>query len=314
MILYRRLIALGALILAKAAALPATATELHLPYAVASQVSEPAVFDSYNLPIGPWADKAFASEKIEGFVTRHAWRLDAPRASLLDIMAPLRSQILSLGYEVLYDCEARDCGGFDFRFATEVMAEPAMYVDLANYRFVSARNGNEVLSLMVSRSADIGYVQMIHVAPDEGSNRAKPAPQSLTQSPIAPIPTPPNGAFGARLEQGLSVPISGLLFPSNSRSLEGDKSDLVALAAWLKAHPERKLVLVGHSDISGSIAGNITVSAQRAEAVRQWLITQGGIASARLTAQGVGPLSPRAPHNDPANAMENRRVEALALP
>ena len=71
---------------------------------------------------------------------------------------------------------------------------------------------------------------------------------------------------------------------------------------------------MGHSDSSGSIEGNITVSKQRAEAVRQLLVKDYGIAASRLGAEGIGPLAPRAPHGPEESVSLNRRVEALPLP
>ena len=288
---------------------PLLAQDLRLPFAVLAQHAEAAVFDSYDMPLGPWTKEGFPRERREGMIDRRAWHLDAPRASLVEILAPLRQQLQDEGYEVVFECESRDCGGFDFRFATEVMAEPAMYVDLGHYRYLAAKRGDEALSLLVSRSAEMAYVQMIHI----GAKALGDAPKAQ-RAPIAPLPKPPAGALATKLDAGLSAPIEGLVFSSNSRTIEGDTSDLAALADWLKAHPERKIVLIGHSDISGSLAGNITVSKQRAEALRQSLIKDYGIAAARLSAEGIGPLSPRAPHGAEESIALNRRIEALALP
>ena len=47
----------------------------------------------------------------------------------------------------------------------------------------------------------------------------------------------------------------------------------IALADWLAADPARRIALVGHTDASGGLAANIALSKQRAEAVRQALLT-----------------------------------------
>lgn len=283
------------------------AQDLRMPFAQITSLAEPSVIDSYALPNGVWGKDGLPSRRFEGAVSRRAWHLDAPMASLLEVMAPLREQLLAQGYEVILDCEARDCGGFDFRFATDVMAEPAMFVDLGDYRFISAIKGESAVSLMVSRTTRIAYVQMIHVGPEA----LKPVEPSPTLSPL-PQSTPSQG-LTQRLDQGLASPIEGLTFASNSKDIKGDLTDLEALATWLKSNESRKMILVGHSDISGTLAGNIAVSKQRAEALRQELIHNHGIAAARLSAEGVGPLSPRAPHTA-EGAQLNRRIEALPLP
>lgn len=287
------------------AATLAQAQELRMPFPVLTTIDEPSVFDSYALPSGIWDKTGLPTRRFEGDITRRAWHLDAPQVSLLEIIAPLRDQLVAQGYQLVLDCEARSCGGFDFRFATEVMAEPAMFVDLGDYRFLSATKGATAVSLMVSRSASIGYVQMIHVGPEP---LLPLAPQSLSHQPVSE-----QEGLIQRLDKGLPAPIEGIIFASNSRKIDGDRRDLEALAAWLKAHETRKVMLVGHTDISGSLAGNIAVSKQRAEALRQELISKYGIAAARLTAEGVGPLAPRAAHTAEGASL-NRRVEVVPLP
>jgi OOP family OmpA-OmpF porin len=71
--------------------------------------------------------------------------------------------------------------------------------------------------------------------------------------------------------------------------------------------------LVGHSDAVGGLEGNIAISKQRAEAVRQRLISKYGIQKSRITAQGIAFLSPRASNQTPEGREQNRRVEAVVL-
>ena len=64
--------------------------------------------------------------------------------------------------------------------------------------------------------------------------------------------------------------------------------------------------LVGHTDAVGSDADNLALSQSRAQAVKDYLIGQFGIDSARLSASGVGE-SDLADPSDPASGA-NRRV------
>ena len=59
--------------------------------------------------------------------------------------------------------------GFDFRFGIEALPGPEMYVDLGNYRFLSATRktatGNDrYLTVLVSQSAQHDFVQNIYLA------------------------------------------------------------------------------------------------------------------------------------------------------
>jgi outer membrane protein OmpA-like peptidoglycan-associated protein len=69
------------------------------------------------------------------------------------------------------------------------------------------------------------------------------------------------------------------------------------------------IVINGHTDAVGSVDYNRTLSERRAEAVRQYLITQYGIASSRLSAKGYGKSQLLLP-SDPTNGV-NRRVSFL---
>ena len=66
----------------------------------------------------------------------------------------------------------------------------------------------------------------------------------------------------------------------------------------------------GHTDSSGSRAINVSLSQRRAQAVADYLVSQ-GVAAGRLEVRGYGydrPLPGR-----PASARENRRVEAVRV-
>ena len=72
-----------------------------------------------------------------------------------------------------------------------------------------------------------------------------------------------------------------------------------------------RVLIVGHTDMTGEIAANLTLSRARAAAVVTQLTTVHGIAAARLLADGVGPLSPVASNADEAGRQQNRRVEIV---
>ena len=70
----------------------------------------------------------------------------------------------------------------------------------------------------------------------------------------------------------------------------------------------RKVEIQGHTDNTGPRQRNITLSQQRAESVRDWLIRH-GVQAARLDARGYGPDRPLVPNITPANRARNRRVQ-----
>ncbi|MDC3985664.1 OmpA family protein [Polyangium jinanense] len=78
----------------------------------------------------------------------------------------------------------------------------------------------------------------------------------------------------------------------------------------LRANPEIKLVSVeGHTDDVGKPEYNDKLSANRAAAVRDYLINKGGIAANRLQSKGFGARKPVASNASAEGQARNRRVE-----
>ena len=81
------------------------------------------------------------------------------------------------------------------------------------------------------------------------------------------------------------------------------------VATVLNAHPEINKVLVeGHTDSLGAAAFNKKLSADRAAAVKAYLVTK-GVQAERLDTAGFGPEKPIADNKTAAGRDQNRRVE-----
>jgi OOP family OmpA-OmpF porin len=87
---------------------------------------------------------------------------------------------------------------------------------------------------------------------------------------------------------------------------------LQEIAAALKASPQLKAEIQGHTDSKGSLSLNERLSQQRADAVRNYLIDQ-GITPERLSAKGYGPHKPIASNDNAEGRAQNRRVELKPL-
>jgi outer membrane protein OmpA-like peptidoglycan-associated protein len=80
--------------------------------------------------------------------------------------------------------------------------------------------------------------------------------------------------------------------------------------------PELKdtsFVVEGHTDSRGGEERNMNLSAERAEAVKDYLIENFKVDASRIQAQGFGFSRPRFPNDSPVNMAKNRRVELLFL-
>lgn len=83
------------------------------------------------------------------------------------------------------------------------------------------------------------------------------------------------------------------------------------VANFMKAHPSVKAVVEGHTDSVGSESYNQGLSQRRADAVRNALINDYGIASNRLSAVGFGEGRPIADNSTSEGRQKNRRVMAV---
>ena len=289
----------------------------------------------YAFPTAAFDGKTLPSRVVTGTLDQRAYRLDGWRDNTLALLQPLRGQLETAGYKVTFTCATTECGGFDFRFGMAVLPEPQMHIDLGDFRYLVAERGTEeVVSLLVSTALDQGFVQVTSVthsplaaepqvlpAPDLAV-AADPSPDLTAPDLTAPDPQPdaqpdaqpraPTSDLATQIDRTGTAPLDDLVFASGKADLAtGDYPSLTELAAWLKANPDLKVTLVGHTDATGTLAGNTALSKQRAASVRDRLVTTLGVDPAQLDAQGAGYLAPRATNQTPEGRQKNRRVEVM---
>jgi outer membrane protein OmpA-like peptidoglycan-associated protein len=106
----------------------------------------------------------------------------------------------------------------------------------------------------------------------------------------------------------LNIP-SSVTFDTSSYAIKSSFAPVLdQLAQTLQQNPEVVASVVGHTDSTGSLQYNQTLSVNRAESVTGYL-AQRGIAPQRLSATGMGPNQPIADNNTEAGRAANRRVE-----
>ncbi|MBR9650057.1 OmpA family protein [Thalassovita aquimarina] len=291
---------------------PAGALELNLPASATALSDERTELDSYDLPIAPYAGGQMPVISLEGHVSRQSWRVATQGLTSLQLLTPLREQLQEAGYDILFECDTLGCGGFDFRFETEVLPAPSMHVDLGDFRFLSARNGpKDHLGLLVSHSANAGFIQLIRVTDTAQSIKTDTNGAALAQP--SPPATVPGDTIGLLVSQG-HVVLDDLAFKTGSSTLDDRTSpSLQALADFLLENPVRRVALVGHTDAVGALDNNIALSKKRAASVLERLVSRYNVPRGQLSAEGMGYLAPIAPNQTEEGREANRRVEAVLL-
>jgi outer membrane protein OmpA-like peptidoglycan-associated protein len=106
-----------------------------------------------------------------------------------------------------------------------------------------------------------------------------------------------------------------ILFDTDKAEIRsGAKNDLQEIAASLtQRYPEGRIYVQGHTDAEGSKPANQSLSKDRAEAVKQWLISEGKVNEDRISARYLGEHQPTESNATAEGRQQNRRVEIIAV-
>ncbi len=119
----------------------------------------------------------------------------------------------------------------------------------------------------------------------------------------------PDTPKGAKVDERGCWTLGGVLFDTDKWNIKPRfRSVLDDVVNVLRHNPGIKLEIQGYTDNRGSISHNMKLSLERAEAVRQYLISR-GISPERLSAKGFGCSRPVASNDTPDGRAKNRRVE-----
>jgi outer membrane protein OmpA-like peptidoglycan-associated protein len=111
--------------------------------------------------------------------------------------------------------------------------------------------------------------------------------------------------------RGLVVNMSDVLFDTGKYTLkEPAREKLAKISGIVISHPGLNLQVEGYTDITGSDELNQRLSEQRADTVREFLVSQ-GINPQSITSVGYGKNYPVASNNTPSGRALNRRVELV---
>lgn len=112
-------------------------------------------------------------------------------------------------------------------------------------------------------------------------------------------------------ERGLVVNIGDVLFASGSATLRPEAREALArLSGIVLAYPDLRLEAEGHTDNVGSLEFNQKLSEERAEAVQEYIISQ-GVPADSVMARGLNFAHPVAPNDTAQGRSKNRRVEII---
>jgi OmpA-OmpF porin, OOP family len=113
------------------------------------------------------------------------------------------------------------------------------------------------------------------------------------------------------LDQFGKTVVYGINFDTDSDHIRDEsRPTLDKIVALLKARPDLKLSVDGHTDSSGAAEHNQDLSTRRAKSVVAYL-TAAGIGAGRLSPAGYGATRPVASNDTALGRAQNRRVELV---
>lgn len=119
--------------------------------------------------------------------------------------------------------------------------------------------------------------------------------------------------------RSLSMNLSGdVLFDYDKAALKPEAEEaLKKVAVVLSQFPESKVTVEGYTDSKGTKSVNMQLSRERAQAVNEWLVKNGGVLAANISTKGFGQQYPIAPNknkdgsDNPLGRALNRRVSII---
>ena len=275
---------------------------IDLPSSAKLVASDQSDTKNISLALSSWdRERGISRLNITGKTVTNVYQIDGTSLTLDQMLKPIINNLKNRQFSVKLYCKTQVCGGFNFRKNLEILKPPFMLINVANYSVATAKKNNTAVSLIASKLGTTIYLQVVSIGINE-SDLIQPDIKSEINR------------FSSTLINEGAIVLDDLTYRSGSSTLgDGPFNSLLELAKFLKSTPTASIILVGHSDSTGELSQNIELSKNRAEAVADRLIKNHNIEQSRISAQGIGFLSPKTNNSTEKSRKKNRRVEAVLI-
>ena len=275
---------------------------LELPYSARLVLSDETDVKNISVEISAWdREKGISRLDFRGRTTTKVFQIDGTSLTLDQMLQPIITHLNDKQFSIELYCNTNVCGGFNFRKNLTVSNPPFMLVNVANYSVITAVKNSSAISLVASKLGNTIYLQILSIGTTDNDLILQ------DQEPL-------KDNYSSKLKEDGAIVLDDLIYRSGSSDLgPGPFESLSALANFLKGTPSSSIILVGHSDAIGELRKNIELSRNRAQAVVDRLIKDYGIDQSRVSAQGIGFLSPKTNNSTEKSRKKNRRVEAILI-
>lgn len=280
-------------------------------------------FAEVDVPMGPSVQpqgrRVFERvDAVEGARTRILYVVPLERTSL-EVMRNYKDALLAAGFKPLYECSRDACGDaierpfYEYNNGRRLNANQVM-----EYAFATGVIEPRLLVTRLDRPQGPVHVIVFTAFQDNVANPAAGqrvavfvdvVESGTMERRMIAVPAP---EMASNLGRDGKQAIYGLYFDFDKADIKAEsKPQLDEMAKLMQANPGLKVYIVGHTDNQGALDYNVGLSQRRAEAVVRALSGQYGIAAARMTARGLGPLAPVTSNATEDGRAKNRRVELV---
>ena len=280
----------------------------------------PARFDEYLLPLGrqlTYVPLVFQkSQKVEGLVSRYAYVAPLGRTPS-EVMQNYKLEFTRLGLVTMYEKGANEQGWFGPTFSNISNEDHLGQILCCN-------ESQERLLVGRSKDPQPTYYEIFVTSYKDGiipprlakvvaKDRAMAeivviAPQKLEQKMVF--------VNADEMKRSIAdtgrVALYGLYFDTDKDTMRADSAPTMQeIARLMRANPQMKLRVVGHTDDQGASSYNLDLSRRRAASVVQQLVSRYGITASRLDSFGAGLYAPVTSNQTEDGRAKNRRVELV---
>ena len=258
-------------------------------------------YKEFYVCVGKTADDKVDIKKIEGYV-RHRFCYAPKERSQLEIIKNYEEAILKKDGSVFPISNKKEC-------IKAFMKKGHPGHGMQNYEYMQLPNyaGKYFSGIIPADTVDF-YICVV-----TGNVNGRVVYSLIT---IETKPMDKGMISLENLDAGLvtkgHIAIYDIYFETGKSEIKGESYDaLKTIAEYLKAHSDKKYLVVGHTDNVGDFDANIKLSHERANAVVRGLIVDHGVNKKQLKPYGVGPASPVASNSTDNGRAKNRRVEIV---
>ena len=203
----------------------------------------------------------------------------------------------------LADVAGRDAKAAQDRAQAEKDIQTLTQTQLSQTRQQLSSTGQQLAGTQQALAGSQQQLASEKQAREAADKRAREAMDRLAASAAGSVKQDTRGTI-------ITIPGSVLFASNKSALLPAAQVKLNAVADALKDQSDRSITIEGHTDSQGTDASNQELSQNRAQAVRDYIVSR-GVKSESVKAQGVGSSRPVADNTSPEGRANNRRVEIV---